>query len=90
MSDDDLQRTVASICDLVDAHLASRSGTWLASFTELVAMAEDSGVPTRPLQPVLLSLLGPDASEVLDDEHREVLRDALVGRWAARRYRDSR
>jgi hypothetical protein len=90
MSADDLQRTVAFIGERVDAHLRSRSGTWLASFAELVAMAEDSGVPTGPLQPVLRSLLGPDASEALDDEQREVLRDALVGRWAASRYRDLR
>jgi hypothetical protein len=52
-------------------------------------MAEDSGVFVAPLQPVLTGLLGPDgAGEVLDHEEREALIDALVGRWAATRYRD--
>ena len=49
-------------------------------------MAEDSGVPIAGLLPVLTSLLGPDRDgEVLDHEEREVLIDALVGRWAATR-----
>ena len=67
-------------------HLSRRSGTWLASFAELVATADDSGVPISGLQPVLASLLGPDADgEVLEQEQRKVLIDALVGRWAATR-----
>jgi hypothetical protein len=86
---DDLQRAVAFIRDRVDAHLSDRSGTWLASFGELVLMAEESGVPIAALQPALTSLLGPDGDgEVLDQEEREALIDALVGRWAATRYRD--
>jgi len=85
-----LERTVAFIRDRVHAHLSGRSGTWLASFAELVAMAEESGVPTAGLQPVLTSHLGSDADdEVLDQEQREALIDALVGRWAAARYRGS-
>ena len=84
-----MQRTVAVIRDQVDTHLSGRSGTWLASFVELVAVAEASGVPIGGLQPVLTSLLGPDADgEVLDHEERKVLIDALVGRWAAIRYRE--
>jgi hypothetical protein len=52
-------------------------------------MAADSGVPVAALQPVLTSLLGPDGDgEVLDHEEREALIDALVGRWAASRFRD--
>ena len=83
----DLERTVAFIRDRVDAHLAGRSGTWLASFAELVAMAEESGVPTAGLQPALTSHLGCAADgEVPDQEQREGLIDALVGRWAAARY----
>jgi hypothetical protein len=86
---DDLQRAIAFIRDRVDAHLSGRSGTWLASYAELVAMAEDSGVPVAALQPVLTSLLGPEGDgEVLDQEEREALIDALVGRWAASRFRD--
>ena len=82
-----LDRTVAFIRDRVHAHLSGRSGTWLASFAELVAMAEESGVPTARLQPVLTSLLGSAADgEVLDQEERAALIDALVGRWAAARY----
>jgi len=82
-----LERTVALIRDRVDAHLSGRSGTWLASFAELVAMAEESGVPTAGLQTVLANHLGADADdEVLDQEAREALIDALVGRWAAARY----
>ena len=82
-----LDRTVAFIRDRVHAHLSGRSGTWLASFAELVAMAEESGVPTAGLQPVLTSLLGSAADgEVLDQEERAALIDALVGRWAAARY----
>jgi len=83
------ERTVAFIRDRVHAHLSGRSGTWLASFTELVAMAEESGVPTGELQPVLTDHLDPDADgEVHDGEKREALIDALVGRWAAARYRE--
>lgn len=83
------ERTVEFIRDRVHAHLAGRSGTWLASFAELVAMAEESGVPTAGLQPVLTIYLGPDADgEVLDPEKREALIGALVGRWAAARERD--
>jgi len=86
---DDLERAVAFIRGRVEAHLAGRSGTWLASYAELVAMATDSGVSVSALQPVLTSLLGPDAAgEVLDDEEREALIDALVGRWAASRFPD--
>ena len=84
-----LERTVALLRDRVHAHLAGRSGTWLASFAELVAMAEECGVPTAGLQPVLDSHLGADADgEVLDQEEREALIDALIGRWAAARYRE--
>ena len=47
-------------------------------------MAADSGMPVAGLQPVLTNLLGPDGDgEVLDDEEREVLIDALVGRWGS-------
>jgi hypothetical protein len=84
-----MERTVALIRDRVLAHLSGRSGTWLASYAELVAMAEESGVPTGGLQPVLTSHVGPDAdAEVLDQEDREALIEALVGRWAAARDRD--
>lgn len=84
-----LDRTVAFIRDRVHAHLSGRSGTWLASFAELVAMAEESGVSTSGLQPILTSHLGAAADgEVLDQEEREALIDALVGRWAAARYRE--
>ncbi len=87
--DDDLQTSIAFIRDRVRAHLSGRSGTWLASFIELVAMAEESGVPIGSLQPVLDSLLGPDADEEVHDQaKREALIDALVGRWAAARYRE--
>ena len=82
----DLDRTVAFIRDRVHAHLSDRSGTWLASFAELVAIAEESGVPTG-LQPALARHLGAHG-EVLDQEEREALIDALVGRWAAARYRE--
>jgi hypothetical protein len=83
-----LERTVTVIRDRVHEHLSGRSGTWLASFAELVAMAEECGVPTAGLQPVLASHLGSDADgDVLDQEDREALIDALVGRWAAARYR---
>jgi len=83
---------IASVRDQVDTALSSRPGTWLASFAELVAMADDSGVPVRGLRSVIDGLLGPDAAgEVLDQEQREALIDSLVGRWAATRYleRDS-
>jgi len=52
-------------------------------------MAEESGVPTAALQSVLASHLGPDADgEVHDQEVREALINALVGRWAAARFRE--
>jgi hypothetical protein len=81
--EDDLQRTVASIRDQVDAHLCGRSGTWLASFAELVAMAGDGGVPVGGLELLLTGLRGEGPGR----EHREALIDALVGRWAAHRDR---
>jgi len=85
--EDDFQRTIAAIADQVDAHLSGRSRTWLASFAELVATADESGVPMRGLAPAIDGLLGPDANgHVLEQEEREALIDALVGRWAATRY----
>ncbi len=52
-------------------------------------MAEESGVSTDALQPVLTRHRGSDADgEVLDEEVREALINALVGRWAAARYRE--
>jgi len=87
-----LQQSVRYIRDQVTTHLAGRSGTWLASFAELVAVADDRGVPIAVLQPVLDDPLGPDGDgEVLEHEQREALIDALVGRWAASDYleRDS-
>ncbi|MEA2190799.1 MAG: hypothetical protein QOI73_920 [Solirubrobacteraceae bacterium] len=87
MAQEDLQECVRHIRDQVTAHLAGRSGTWLASYAELAAMAEDRGVPMAGLQPDITDLLGPDADgEVLEQEKREVLIDALVGRWAATEY----
>lgn len=87
MPPDDLQQSIRSIRDQVTTHLAGRSGTWLASFAELVDIAEDRGVPIVGLQPVLTSLLDPDAhGEVLEDGQREALIDALVGRWAATQF----
>jgi len=82
-------QTVAFIRDRVQAHLSGRSGTWLASFAELVAMAEESGVSTAGLQPALTRQLGAAADGgVLDEAEREALIDALVGRWAAAQYRE--
>ena len=84
-----LDRTVAFIRERVHVHLAGRSGTWLASFAELVAMAEERGVPMAGLQPLPTSQPGSDANEEgFDMEEREALIDALVGRWAAARYLD--
>lgn len=83
----DLERIVALIRERVLADLSGPADTWLASFAGLVATAEESGVPTAGLQSVLTSHPGPDADgEVLDQEKREALIDALVGRWAAARY----
>jgi hypothetical protein len=87
MTREEMNQAIRSIHDQVATHLADRSGTWLASFAELVAMAGDSGVPTGGLQPVLDRLLGRDAAgEVLEHEERRALVDALVGRWAATCY----
>ncbi len=84
---EDLQECVRQIRDQVTNHLAGRSGTWLASYAELAAAAEDRGVPMAGLQPAITDLLGPDADgDVLEHEKREVLIDALVGRWAATEY----
>ncbi|MDX6691346.1 MAG: hypothetical protein QOG15_2803 [Solirubrobacteraceae bacterium] len=70
------------IRDQVKTHLAARSGTWLASFAELVVSAAESGVPVGPLQTHVSRLRGPGADgEVHDDGEREALIDALVGRW---------
>jgi hypothetical protein len=75
---------MTSARDQVRTHLAGRSGTWLASFAELVDVAVDSGVPIGRLQARVIGLLGPGAEgEVHEPGNREALVDALVGRWAS-------
>jgi len=81
---DDLPRAAALLGTDVEAHLSRRTGTWLASFAELVLLAEARGVSVAALQPELDRLLGPDADgDVLDQDKRDALVHALVGRWAA-------
>jgi len=81
---DDLRRAATLLKDEVEAHLSGRTGTWLASFAELVLVAQQRGVPVSALQPELDRLLGPDADgEVLEQDKRDALVHALVGRWAA-------
>ncbi|MDX6688851.1 MAG: hypothetical protein QOG15_308 [Solirubrobacteraceae bacterium] len=84
MEGHDRHRPIRLIRDQVATHLADRSGTWLASFAELVATAGDNGVPIGTLQAYVTSLLGPSAQgEVHEDDAREALIDALVGRSAS-------
>ena len=78
------QRAVGFIRDQIQAHLAGRTGSWLASFAELVDMAADRGAPMGDLATNVTALLGPGADgEVDDDVDREALIDALAGRWAS-------
>ena len=80
----DLLRAASLRRDDVDAHLSGRTGTWLASFAELVLLADDRGVRVAALQPELDRLLGlDDDGEALEQDTRDALIDALVGRWAA-------
>ena len=75
---------VSAIRNQITTRLAGRTGTWLASFAELVAVADDAGVPVGALQTHVTSLLGSCADgEVHDDEDRAALIDALVGRRAS-------
>jgi hypothetical protein len=84
MSRDDLLRAASILGIEAEVHLSGRAGTWLASFAELVLVAEVRGVSVAALQPELDRLLGPDADgEVFDQDTRDALIDALVGRWAA-------
>ena len=80
----DLLRAVSLRRNDVEAHLSGRTGTWLASFAELLLLADDRGVCVAALQPELDRLRGPDDDgEVLEQDTRDALIDALVGRWAA-------
>ena len=50
-------------------------------------MAHESGVPTADLQPVINHHLRSAADgAVLDQNDRDALIEALVGRWAAAQY----
>ena len=84
MSTDDLLWAISRRGNEAEAHLSGRTGTWLASFAELVLVAGDGGVSVAALQPELGRLLGPDADgEVVEQDKRDALVHALVGRWAA-------
>jgi len=79
-----LGQNVDAIRDLIDAHLAGRSGTWIASFAELMAIADDRGVPIFAMQPTVTRRLAREGDGEQDDAAgREALKDALIGRWAA-------
>lgn len=80
----DIDQNVDAIRDLIDAHLAGRSGTWIASFAELMAIADDRGVPIFAMQPTVTRRLAREGDGEQDDAAgREALKDALIGRWAA-------
>jgi len=77
-------QNVDAIRDLIDAHLAGRTGTWIASFAELMAIADDRGVPIFAMQPIVARRLAQEGDGEQDDAAgREALKDALIGRWAA-------
>ena len=77
-------QNVDAIRDLIDAHLAGRSGTWIASFAELMAIADDRGVSIFAMQPTVTRRLAREGDGEQDDAAgREALKEALIGRWAA-------
>jgi hypothetical protein len=76
--------SVAVIRDQVKAHLAGRSGTWLGSFCDAIALADNAGVRTDPLRVHVAELFGPRADGEVDDiDIRDALVEALVGRRAS-------
>lgn len=81
---EDIDRAICVLREHIQMYLVGRSGTWLASFAKVVAIAVDSGAPVGNLAAHVTHLLGPDAvGEVHEDEDREALVDALAGRWAS-------